>query len=97
MVKWTPATQQDTSFSVAEIAGFGGAKTGSLIAANTANPTRERERMYSDGKTVADGKDMSKDMSKEMPEEGPPAEGPPPPLPDPPPFTFVPQIVPTSP
>jgi hypothetical protein len=51
----------------------------------------------SDGKNVADAKDMSKD--KEIPAEGAesPAEGPPPGLPDPPPFTFIPVLVPTSP
>jgi hypothetical protein len=54
----------------------------------------------SDGKTVGDGKDLadSKD-AKDIPAEGEesPAEGPAPGLPDPPPFTFVPQLVPTSP
>jgi hypothetical protein len=83
---------------VAEIAAFGGTKTGNLIAANTVNATREG--IESDGKTFEEGKDFGggKDF-KDMPEEGPeaPAEGPPPPLPPPPPFTFVPEIVPTSP
>jgi hypothetical protein len=96
MVKWAPATQ-DTPFSVAEIAAFGGGKAGNLIAANRADSAREE--VESDGKTVADGKDLGdgKDFGKEMPEEGPPAEGPPPPLPPPPPFTFVPEVLPMSP
>jgi hypothetical protein len=57
-------------------------------------------QMDSDGKTMLDGKDLgdSKD-AKDMPEEGPeaPAEGPGPALPPPPPFTFIPEILPTSP
>lgn len=88
MLRWTPAAQSDGSFSVAEIAAFGGNKSGSLMAANTAGGS-ERQ-IESDGKTMVEGKDF-KDMGKEMPEEGP-AEGPPPNLPDPPPFTFVPLI-----
>jgi hypothetical protein len=94
MVKWTPATQQDNAFSVAEVAAFGGSKRGNLIAAHTGGT---REGIASDGKTVQEGKDLGD--GKEMPEEGPeaPGEGPVPPLPDPPPFTFVPEIVPASP
>jgi len=89
MLKWAPAAQAGGSFSVAEIAAFGGNKSGSLIAANTAGGS-ERQLASDDGKTMIEGKDF-KDMGKEMPEEGP-AEGPPPNLPDPPPFTFVPLI-----
>jgi hypothetical protein len=88
MLKWTPAARADGSFSVAEVAAFGGNKSGSLMAANTAGGS-ERQ-IESDGKTMMEGKDF-KDMGKDMPEEGP-AEGPPPSLPDPPPFTFVPLI-----
>jgi hypothetical protein len=92
MVKWSAAGQQDASFSVAEIAAFGG-QSGNLMASNAGGGAL----MDSDGKTMQDAKD-AKD-SKDMPAEGPeaPAEGPPPGLPDPPPFTFVPEIVPTSP
>lgn len=95
MVKWSAAGQQDASFSVAEIAAFGGGQSGNLMAANAGGAGAGL--MDSDGKTMQDGKD-AKDY-KEMPAEGPeaPAEGPPPGLPDPPPFTFVPEIVPTSP
>ena len=94
MVKWTPVTQSDASFSVAEIAAFGGDKPSTLMAANTVGANERR--MVSDGKTMVEGKDF-KDLGKEMPEDAAPAEGPPPNLPDPPPFTFVPQIVPASP
>lgn len=50
-----------------------------------------------DGKTTFDGKTIldNKEIPAEAPEE--PAEGPPPPLPQAPPFTFIPEIVPTSP
>ena len=99
MVKWTPATPNDSAFSVAEIAAFGEGKGGKLVALNTT--ASSREGIESDGKTIVDGKDLGegKDFGKEMPEEGPeaPGEGPPPNLPQPPPFTFVPLIVPTSP
>jgi hypothetical protein len=63
-----------------------------------ANTSLSSALVESDGKTVQDGKD-AKDLgeSKDIPAEEAPAEGPPPGLPDPPPFTFVPQIVPTSP
>jgi hypothetical protein len=85
MVRWTPATSQDSAFAIAEIAAFSGsAQPGSLtMAANSIEP---------DGKDV---KDFGKE-AKEMPEEGP-TEGPPPGLPDVPPFVFIPNIVPTSP
>ena len=93
MVQWASAAQQDASFSVAEIAAFGG-QPANLMAANASGAGGGR--IESDGKTMLDGKD-AKDF-KESPAEGPeaPAEGPPPSLPPPPPFTFVPEIVPTS-
>jgi hypothetical protein len=93
MVKWTAADQQDASFSVAEIAAFGGGQSANLMASNAGGGGL----MDSDGKTMQDGKD-AKD-AKDIPAEGPesPAEGPALGLPDPPPFTFVPEIVPTSP
>jgi len=99
LVKWAGAAQSDAPFSVAEIAAFGGNRPGNLIAANSS--ATAGDRIESDGKSVADGKDLGsgKDFSKDMPEEGPeaPAEGPPPALPPPPPFTFVPELLPTSP
>lgn len=99
LVKWTGASDSDAPFSVAEIAAFGGNRTGNLIAANKS--ASSRDGIESDGKTVAEGKDLGsgKDFSKDMPEEGPesPAEGPPPALPPPPPFTFVPELLPLSP
>ena len=94
MLKWNPKEQQDTPFSVAELATFGGNQPTSLMAANIAGPSREG--IASEGKAVEEGfKELR--AGKEMPEEGPPAEGPPPNLPAPPPFTFVPEIVPVSP
>jgi hypothetical protein len=95
MVKWNSTVQQDTSFSVAEIAAFGGANQSANLMASNASGTGRNE-IESDGKTIQDGKD-AKD-SKDIPAEGPepPAEGPPPSLPDPPPFTFVPEILPNS-
>ena len=93
MVKWNPAEQGETSFSVAEIAAFGESKQSTLLAANVRASSSE---ISTDGKDTADAKD-SKD--KDMPGEGPqaPAEGPPPSLPDPPPFVLIPEVVPTSP
>jgi hypothetical protein len=94
MVKWNVAPQQDASFSVAEIAAFADRQPADLMASNTGGSGREL--IDSDGKTLMDAKD-AKDF-KEMPAEGPeaPAEGPALGLPDPPPFTFVPEIIPTS-
>ena len=95
MLKWNSTVQQDASFSVAEIAAFGGGnQSANLMASNASGSSRGE--IESDGKTVQDGKD-AKD-AKDVPAEGPqpPAEGPPPSLPDPPPFTFVPEILPNS-
>jgi len=91
MVKWNSTVPQDASFSVAEIAAFGGANQSANLMSGSS-----RGEIESDGKTVHDGKD-GKD-AKDVPAEGPetPAEGPPPSLPDPPPFTFVPEILPNS-
>jgi hypothetical protein len=106
MVRWLPASQQDRSFTVAEVAAFGQGST--LLAANTSAATSDASedesatQGESDGKTMLDGKTMidAKDMPGEGPaEEAPqsPGEGPPPTLPQPPPFTFVPVLVPSSP
>ena len=104
MVRWTPAAQANTSFTLAEVAALGGAQGNTLLAANTtttaADETDESNSTarVSDGKTMLDGKTMID--AKDMPGEGPPqapGEGPPPSLPQAPPFTFVPVLVPTSP
>jgi hypothetical protein len=88
MLKWNPATQQDSSFSVAEVAAFSGKQPAKMLARNLPNMTLGQV----DAKDIpSEGKDF-KD-AKEIPEEGPPAEGPPLPLPPPPPFTFVPEVI----
>ncbi len=99
MVRWSPAVQQDSALTVAEIAALGGPKT-TLVAANTNAGGVEETDEYGtagDGKTMIDGKTTID--SKDMPGEGPPPPGEPPPLglPQPPPFTFVPVLVPNSP
>jgi hypothetical protein len=96
MVRWTPAAQADTSFTLAEVAALGGSDGKTVLAANTRLNAEE-----SDGKTMLDGKTMidAKDMPGEGPAEEPqsPGEGPAPTLPQPPPFTFVPVLVPVLP
>ena len=104
MVRWTPAAQADTSFTLAEVAALGGAQGTTLLAANTAvnaaETTDEADStaQASDGKTMLDGKTVidAKDMPGEGPAEEPqsPGEGPAPSLPQPPPFTFVPVLLP---
>lgn len=95
MVRWHEAAPSNAGFSVAEIAAFGGARNASqIIAANDEGYNGNYNDTYSDGKTILD----NKDIPAEGPEEpAPPAEGPPPSLPQHPPFTFIPQVVPTSP
>ncbi len=106
MVRWLPASQQDASFSLAEVAAFGPSANNTLLAQNEVTAEdRPVETEYQanagDGKTMMDGKTLldAKDMPGEGPEEAPqaPGEGPAPTLPQPPPFTFVPVLVPTSP
>ncbi len=94
MMRWTPSTQSDSAFAVAEVAAFGSGKVNTLLAANE-NAGGGYE---GDGKTSLDGKTMleAKDMPQSPAEAAPPAEGPPPSLPQPPPFTFVPVLVPIS-
>lgn len=97
ILKWTPASRADGNFSVAEIAAFGGSKKSDQMIVAEGPPEGTQ---YADGKTVLDGKTMldGKDIPAEGPEEPmPPAEGPPPNLPQPPPFTFIPEVPPTSP
>jgi hypothetical protein len=97
MLRWIPAAQADTAFTVAEVSAFG-VGGGSLLASNgnfSSNQTASERT--ADSEDIADSKDVSD--SKDIPEEGPekpPAEGPPPTLPEPPPFTFIPQLVPVS-
>ncbi len=90
MIKWHPASAQADAFSIAQVAAFGVSKRGSSVQG-------------ADGKEMTDGKEaMYGEGGKESPKEGPqeaqaPAEGPPPALPPVPPFTFIPQVPPTSP
>ncbi|HEY3662846.1 MAG TPA: hypothetical protein VGL24_06800 [Chthoniobacterales bacterium] len=91
MLKWHPATRGQ-AFSIAQVAAFGPAKRTGGSAAD--------QSYQQDGKEGFDGKDILD--NKDIPEEGPgeaqaPAEGPPPALPGVPPFTFIPQVPPTSP
>ncbi len=96
MLRWTPASHADTAFTVAEVSASNSSH-GNLLASN---------RDFSSAQATVDSKDVgdSKDVadSKDTPEaigEGPIGEGPTnpaPPLANPPPFTFIPQLVPTS-
>jgi hypothetical protein len=84
MVKWHPATGQPDGFSIAQVAAFGVSKHDNSVEGMDAKDGKEA---FSSGK---EGKE-----ALENPEA--PAEGPPPALPPVPPFTFIPQVVPTSP
>ena len=80
------------AFSVAQVAAFGPTRRPSGLAAETAGDQRIDGKELLDGKSILDNKDI--------PAEGPPevpAEGPPPALPFVPPFTFIPEVPPTSP
>ena len=93
MVRWAPAAHSDTPFTVAEVSAFSPSR-GNLVVSNR---NFSSAQTTSDSKDVADAKDLgdNKDIPEEAPPQ-PPAEGPPPSLPNPPPFTFIPQLVPTS-
>ena len=99
MLKWHPASVRGEAFSVAQVAAFGT----SLRNRNAQDAARSQlaNDGSSDGKDFADGKSILD--NKDIPAEGPageaqaPAEGPPPALPDVPPFTFIPEVLPTSP
>ena len=96
MLRWIPAAQTDTSFTVAEVSAFG-TGGGNLLAANV-NVSSNQTSVSADSKDIADSKD-SKDEIAAGPEEiaaGPPGEGPGSSLPSSPPFTFIPQLVPNS-
>ena len=95
MLKWHPAVYHGQVFSIAQVAAFGPAKR----AGGTAEEIVGDQRIGG-GKETFDGKTIFDD--KNIPREGPggaeaPAEGPPPALPGVPPFTFIPQVPPTSP
>lgn len=94
MLKWHPAVSRGESFSIAQVAAFGPAKRTGGTADQAAADRRVDGKEAFDGKSILDNKDI--------PAEGPaeaqaPAEGPPPALPGVPPFTFIPQVPPTSP
>ena len=93
MLRWMPAAQSDTPFTVAEVSAYSPSR-GNLLASNRDFSSAQATV---DSKDVADSKDVSdnKDIPEEVPPQ-PPAEGPPPPLQPPPPFTFIPQLTPQS-
>jgi hypothetical protein len=88
MLKWHPASLRGEAFSIAQVAAFGPQQ-------REANEAESADR--NDGKEDFGGKEIldNKDIPAEGPEEAP-AEGPPPALPPVPPFTFIPQVPPTS-
>ena len=89
MLKWQPAARGE-AFAIAQVAAFGPPKR--------VGAAGEMVYAQSDGKQLFDGKEILDD--KDIPAEGealPPAEGPPPALPPVPPFTFIPEVPPTSP
>ena len=91
MLKWHPASAQGEAFSIAQVAAFGISKRGATVR------NGEGEQM-TDGKDGMDGKGILDSKDKNPLEEAQaPAEGPPPSLPQVPPFTFIPQVPPTSP
>ncbi len=96
MVRWASPAPTQNALSVAEIAAFGGPRSSSQILASNYEGAGRR---YADGKTTFDGKTIldNKDIPAEGSEPQAPEEGPPPGLPQHPPFTFIPEIVPTSP
>jgi hypothetical protein len=101
MLKWHPASLQGQAFSIAQVAAFGHHQPG-VQGAGTDQMTEESASTdENDGKDFADGKSILD--NKDIPREGPagepesPQEGPPPALPNVPPFTFIPEVSPTSP
>ena len=96
MVRWVSAAPAQSPLSVSEVAAFGGAKSAPQLLASNYEATGNR---YADGKSMHDGKTIldNKDIAAEGTEPLSPEEGPPPGLPQHPPFTFIPEIVPTSP
>jgi hypothetical protein len=97
MLRWTPASHADSSFTVAEVSASGPNQRNLIASSRNFSSTTSERTVAADSKDVADSKDIAD--SKDVPEVArtePPAEGPPPPLPNPPPFTFIPQLVPVS-
>jgi hypothetical protein len=85
MLKWHPASMQGTPFSIAQVAAFG--PTTRTTANGQAYDSKDGKEIFDDKRIPAVG-----------PEEAPtPEEGPAPALPPVPPFTFIPQVPPTSP
>lgn len=104
ILKWHPATLAGEGFSVAQVAAFGRHPKATQSPGNSqmsdetadANDTDNVDGKDSaDGKTILDNKDIPAEGPAE--EAQPPAEGPPPALPNVPPFTFIPEVPPTSP
>ncbi len=89
MVRWTPAAQGQTAFTVAEVAAFGADQANTFLARDEDAAARGDNKTVADYQTVLEPKDLG--------EAPPPAEGPPPSLPQPPTFTFVPLVSPNSP
>jgi hypothetical protein len=97
MLRWTPASHADSSFTVAEVTASGPNQRNLIASSRNFSSAATEHKVAADSKDVADSKDIAD--SKDVPEVAqtePPAEGPPPPLPNPPPFTFIPQLVPAS-
>jgi hypothetical protein len=95
MLRWTPASQADSAFTVAEVTASGPNQRNLIASSRNFSSATSEHKVAADSKDVADSKDISD--SKDVPEVAePPAEGPPPPLPNPPPFTFIPQLEPVS-
>lgn len=101
MLKWHPASLSGEGFSVAQVAAFGTSlHNRTARGAGRSQVAREGDESNIDSKDVSDGKSIldNKDIPAEGPAEAqPPGEGPPPALPEVPPFTFIPQNVPSVP
>jgi hypothetical protein len=90
MLKWHPAAIADEPFAVAQVAAFG-----RLRPSEIANRREGKEgKDEKEAKRIVDYKQIPAEGPKEVP---PPEEGPPPALPPVPPFTFIPEVPPTSP
>jgi hypothetical protein len=99
MLRWVPASHADSSFTVAEVTASGPDQRNLIASSRNFSSNNSERKLVADAKDTADSKDMAD--SKDVPDYGPqepqpPAEGPPSNLPNPPPFTFIPQLVPTS-
>jgi len=82
MIKWHPTAAQPDGFSIAQVAAFG-----------VSNRDTTLQTDGKDGKEFYSGKEGKEPLG----EGEAPGEGPPPGLPPVPPFTFIPQVLPTSP